>query len=81
MPIVLRYKGYRFFFFSNEGNPREPLHIHVRDGELIAKFWLLPEIRLAENYGFTTAQLGEILEVIEVNHELFARKWNEYFGS
>jgi hypothetical protein len=27
MPAVLRIKGYRFFFFSNEGN--EPIHIHV----------------------------------------------------
>ncbi len=25
MPVVLRFKGYTFFFFSNEGNPREPL--------------------------------------------------------
>ena len=38
MPIVFRYKGYRFFFFSNEGDPREPMHIHVRKGEASAKF-------------------------------------------
>ncbi len=46
MPVVLRYNSYRFFFFSNEGEQREPAHIHVRLGESIAKFWLLPEIRL-----------------------------------
>ncbi|MFD2294794.1 DUF2442 domain-containing protein [Massilia sp. GCM10020059] len=23
MPVVLRYKGYTFFFYSNEGIPRE----------------------------------------------------------
>jgi len=28
MPVVFRYRGYRFFFYSNEGDPREPLHIH-----------------------------------------------------
>jgi len=29
MPLVFRWKGYRFHFFSNEGDPREPVHIHV----------------------------------------------------
>jgi hypothetical protein len=31
MPTVLRVKGYRFFFFSNEG--AEPPHIHIEYGE------------------------------------------------
>ena len=30
-------RGYRFFFFSNEGDPLEPLHIHVQNGEKQAK--------------------------------------------
>jgi hypothetical protein len=29
MPVVFRYRGFRFFFYSNEGNPREPVHIHA----------------------------------------------------
>lgn len=33
MPTVLRVDGYRFFFYSNEGN--EPPHIHVESGEII----------------------------------------------
>jgi hypothetical protein len=40
MAVVFRYKGYRFFFFSNEGDPLEAMHIHVRRGEAMAKFWL-----------------------------------------
>ena len=38
MPVVFRYKSFRFFFYSNEGNPREAMHIHVRgvDGEVVA---------------------------------------------
>ena len=50
MPVVFRYKAHRFFFFSNEGDPREPLHIHVRGGNNRAKFWLDPVV-LAENFG------------------------------
>ena len=44
MPVVFRYNGVRFFFFSNEGNPREPLHVHAEHGDADAKFWLRPEV-------------------------------------
>ncbi|MCI0405089.1 MAG: DUF4160 domain-containing protein, partial [candidate division Zixibacteria bacterium] len=40
MPTVARIKGFRFFFFSNEGH--EPPHIHVEHGDKYAKFWLEP---------------------------------------
>ncbi|MBN2702722.1 MAG: DUF4160 domain-containing protein [Pontiellaceae bacterium] len=36
MPVVFRYRGYRFFFYSNEGAPLEPLHIHVQKGAAAA---------------------------------------------
>ncbi len=36
MPTVLRVDGFRFFFYSNEGN--EPAHIHVQKAEKYAKF-------------------------------------------
>ncbi len=80
MPVVLRYKGYKFFFFSNEGIPREPLHIHVRKGESIAKYWLEPEIKLADSFGFNSSELKEIFNVVFENKDLIERKWYEYFG-
>lgn len=39
--VVFRHKGYRFFFYYNAGDPREPFHILVRKGEAVAKFWLV----------------------------------------
>ena len=33
MPTVFKREGYRFYFFSNEGDPREPTHVHVRSGD------------------------------------------------
>ena len=42
MPVVFRYKGFRFFFYANEGNPREPVHVHVRAGGSEVKLWLEP---------------------------------------
>lgn len=50
MPAVFRYKGYSFFFFSNERDLLEPIHIHVRRGEVAAKLWMLPQVSLAEQY-------------------------------
>jgi hypothetical protein len=80
MPVVFRYKGYRFFFFSNEGNPREPMHIHVRKGEAVAKFWLEPGLSVAESYAMTSSELRELMGAAEKNIELIERYWNEHFG-
>lgn len=80
MPVVFRYKGYKFFFYSNEGEPLEPLHIHVRRGECVAKFWTEPLVTLDEAYGFRASELREISDAIEENKELIERYWHEYFG-
>ena len=55
MPAVFRYKGFRFFFYSNEGSPREPVHIHVRGEGGEAKFWLQPAVRVATSDGLDAA--------------------------
>ena len=46
MPKVFSWNGYRFHFYSEEGDPREPVHIHIRKGRDNAKFWLRPEVTL-----------------------------------
>lgn len=38
MPTVLQVSGFRFFFYSDEGSPREPPHIHVVAGEKLQSF-------------------------------------------
>ena len=78
MPTILRIKGYRFFFFSREGN--EPSHIHVDQAERYAKFWLQP-VQLVESVGFRSGEIGELRELVEENKSLFEEKWNEYFSS
>lgn len=42
MPVVFRDKGRRFHFCSDEGTPREPVHVHVSEAEREAKFWFSP---------------------------------------
>ena len=80
MPVILRFKGYIFFFYSNEGNPLEPAHIHIRNAESEAKFWLKPEIFLARNDGFNSKELREIFSIIESNQTQFKETWYDYFG-
>ncbi|HOY66511.1 MAG TPA: DUF4160 domain-containing protein [Candidatus Ozemobacteraceae bacterium] len=80
MPIVFRYEGYRFFFFSNEGIPREPLHIHVRRGDSLAKIWLDPEVVLAESWGFSPSEQKLIMLLAEEKREMIRGFWNEYFA-
>ncbi len=54
MPTVLRLRGHRFFFFSNEG--KEAPHIHVESAGRYAKFWLRP-VELAGSVGYNSSQL------------------------
>ena len=78
MPTVLIVKGFRFFFFSLEGN--EPPHIHIEHGDKVGKFWLNP-VNLASSYGFRSHELSTIRMLVIQNRELFLEKWNEYFGN
>ena len=79
MPAVLRYKGYTFFFYSNEGVPREPLHVHVRRGSAKAKIWLEPEGMVADSFGITGHELRELVRVARQNNVAFAEAWKDHF--
>ena len=43
MPVALSLDGFKLFFYANEGSPREPTHVHVRNDGAEAKFWLFPQ--------------------------------------
>jgi hypothetical protein len=79
MPVVFRSEGYRFFFYSNEGDPREPVHVHVRKAGATAKFWVAP-VGLDSSDGFDARSLRDVERIIEENAALIERAWNEYFG-
>lgn len=80
MPVVFRYKGFRFFFYSNEGSPREPVHVHVRGAGCEAKLWLTPQVRVADSQGLDASSLRELVEVAQANSDTIERAWHEYFG-
>ncbi len=80
MPQVFTLDGFRFFFFSNEGDPREPLHIHVRKGRNLAKFWIYPEVFLADSYGFSAKELNIIRKIIDNRKIEIEEAWNDHFS-
>ena len=80
MPVVLRIDGLRFLFYSNEGSPREPPHIHVLQDRDEAKFWLRPEVSLAYNDGFDARRLNRIQKLVERNREKLEDAWHDYFA-
>ena len=80
MPTIFRHDGFRFFFYSNEGDPREPLHVHVIKGEGEAKFWLSPAISVAASAGFDARTLRNLAVVIEANSSAIERAWHDYFS-
>ena len=77
MPSVLKIKGYRFFFYSNEGT--EPMHIHVEKGDDVAKFWLDP-VELDNSYGFNAPELNKIRKIVLENKDKLITAWNEHIG-
>ena len=80
MPVALRQSGLRYYFFSNEGQPPEAPHIHVKGGGRDAKVWLEPEISLADSYGFNSKELSNILQVVADNRDLLLKAWHDHFG-
>ena len=80
MPVVLRKEGFRFFFYSNEGDPREPPHIPARQGDDEAKFWLTPTVSLAYNDGLTAKALNKVQKLVELHRSELERAWNDYFA-
>jgi hypothetical protein len=76
MPTLLRVEGFRFFFFSNEG--QEPPHVHVSKGDGVAKLWLT-SVGLAYAHGLTPAELRRVRELTRDHEPTFLGRWHEVF--
>jgi len=80
MPVVFRDGGLRYFFYSNEGSPREPPHIHVKGAGCDAKVRLVPEVTVVDSYGFNSRDLARIIYAVADNHDRILKAWHEHFG-
>ena len=81
MPTVFRDDGFRFFFYSNEGDPREPVHIHVMKDGREAKFWVEPQVQLDRSHGFDARTLRKLSAVVEEHQRQITEAWHEHFSN
>lgn len=77
-PTVLRDGPFRLFFFSRE---ETPIHVHVAHADGEAKFWITPEVALANPTGLSRVQLREAQTVVEMHLKEIKDAWNRHFGS
>ncbi len=68
------------FFFSNEGNPCEPIHVHAGRGDAEAKFWLNLDVRIAESSGFTRREQADLVRIVTARLQAIMEAWHEHFG-
>ncbi len=81
MPVVFRHLGIRFYFFSNEGDPREPVHVHATRADAEAKIWVMPDVRVADSVGYSRREQADLVRVVEARRDDIVRAWNEHFGN
>jgi hypothetical protein len=81
VPVVFRRSGLRYYFYSNEGLPLEPPHVHIKGGDRDAKVWLEPEVSIDDSYGFNPRELSNILRIVIENRDLLLRAWHDRFGN
>ena len=74
MPVVLRVKGYRWWFYEADLN--EPPHVHVGKAEGEAKFWLTP-LSESKSRGFRQHELNEIFKITREHQEYLLQRWKE----
>ena len=80
MPKLFDWNGHRFHFFANEGDPREPVHVHVSRPGAKAKFWLFPDVELAYNRGYDARTIKRLQEIVEQRREEIAEHWYGFFS-
>lgn len=56
------------------------MHVHVHNSEGNAKFWLEPEIELADSNGFPLKVLNKLQNSVERHENEIRASWEKHFG-
>jgi len=76
VPTVPRSGPCRACFYRHE--PNEPPHIHIDRDEKSARFWRRP-VPVAQNSGFSTAELRRGQSIREEHQQAILEAWDEHF--
>lgn len=86
MPQVFKIGSYWVYFWSNENEPLEPVHVHVAQGKPQAngtKIWITSSGKcLVENNNSQIPErvLRNIVRIIEARSNEIIEKWIGFFG-
>jgi len=86
MPQLFRISGYRIYFWTNEGDPIEPIHVHISEGNPSSnttKIWILSsgKCKLANNNSKIPQHfLNNAMKVIETRADYIIKMWKKKFG-
>ncbi len=86
MPQIFRIGPYVIYFWSNENDPLEPIHVHVAEGDAAGnatKIWITragKALVCNNNSQIPAKVLGRIRQFVEANSEEIISKWVEHFG-
>ena len=86
MPRIFKIGSYLVYFWSNEGEPLEPVHVYVSLGdpsEHATKIWITQtgKCLLCNNNSHIPGRLlRTIIDIIEARNEEVIQKWVNYFG-
>lgn len=86
MPRIFYICGYCIYFWSNEGCPLEPVHIHVfkgRPNPNATKIWITKSKKclICNNDSRISAKLlNNMVCLLEARVDDILKKWDEHFG-
>ncbi len=86
MPQVFKVGSYWVYFWANENEPLEPIHVHVAEGAPTAggtKIWITKtgKCLLCNNAGKIQERvLHNIMRIIEARSAEVVEKWVAFFG-
>ena len=86
MPQELKIGPYSVYFWSNEGNPLEPVHVHISEGKASSsatKVWITSRGRTLlchNNSQIPVRILRRLLLIIEANSQQIIADWLSQFG-
>jgi len=74
MPVVLRIKGYRFWFY--EADLDEPPHVHMGKSGKEVTYWLAP-VSLSKSRKFRDYKLNEIERILREYEDEILKAWRK----
>ena len=87
MPQIFKIGSYWVYFWANEQDPLEPVHVHIAKGAPVrnaTKVWITQSGKCLichNNSRSPETTLRNIVRIIEARSDEVISKWKDFFGS